>query len=56
MEAPSRKVNAGLVAGAVMVITAWGLGLAGIEVPAEVALAGQTLIVGFIQYWVPNKE
>ncbi len=52
---PDRKVTAGLMAGAVMTILAWvSKTFAGVEIPAEVALAGSTVIVFFLQYYVPN--
>lgn len=52
---PDRKVTTGLMAGAVMTILAWiSKTFAGVEIPAEVALAGSTVIVFFLQYYVPN--
>lgn len=52
---PDRKVTTGLLAGAVMTILAWASKtFAGVEIPAEVALAGSTVIVFFLQYYVPN--
>lgn len=54
---PDRKVTAGLMAGAVMTIVAWiSKTFAGVEIPAEVALAGSTVIVFFLQYYVPNTR
>lgn len=53
--APDRKVNVGLLAGAVMTIVAWASkAYADVEIPAEVALAGATVIVFALQYFVPN--
>jgi hypothetical protein len=55
IQAPDRKVNVGLVAGALMTIVAWASKqYAGVEIPAEVALAGATVIVFMLQYMVPN--
>jgi hypothetical protein len=55
--APSRKVAVGLLAGAVMTILAWvSKTYTGIEIPAEVALAGSTVITFAIQYFVVDKE
>jgi hypothetical protein len=55
--APTRKVTVGLVAGAAMTILAWASKTyAGVEIPAEVALAGQTILVFILQYAIPNPE
>lgn len=57
VQAPSRKVNVGLAAGAGMTILAWASkAFAGVEIPAEVALAGSTVLVFILQYFVPNPE
>jgi hypothetical protein len=54
---PNRKVVVGAMAGAVMTILAWcSQAFAGVVVPAEVALAGSTVIVFIVQYFVPNAE
>lgn len=54
-QTPSRKVTVGLVAGSVMTILAWASKqYAGVEIPAEVALAGATVINFILQYVVPN--
>jgi hypothetical protein len=54
-QTPSRKVTVGLVAGSVMTILAWcSKQYAGVEIPAEVALAGATVINFALQYLVPN--
>jgi hypothetical protein len=51
----SRKVTVGLVAGSVMTILAWcSKQYAGVEIPAEVALAGATVITFALQYLVPD--
>lgn len=45
IQAPNRKVTVGLVAGSVMTILAWiSKTYAGVEIPADVALAGATVI------------
>jgi hypothetical protein len=55
VQQPSRKVTVGLVAGSVMTILAWcSKQYAGVEIPAEVALAGATVINFILQYFVPN--
>ena len=57
IQAPNRKVNTGLAAGALMTILAWiSSAFAGVEIPAEVALAGSTMIVFVLQYFVKNQE
>lgn len=57
VQAPSRKVNLGLAAGAIMTVVAWASdAFAGVKIPAEVALAGATIIVFVLQYFVPDKE
>lgn len=55
IDAPNRKVNVGLAAGAIMTILAWiSKTYAGVEIPAEVALAGSTVIVFCLQYLVAD--
>jgi putative flippase GtrA len=55
VQAPDRKITVGLVAGSVMTILAWtSKQYAGVEIPAEVALAGATVITFILQYMVPN--
>jgi hypothetical protein len=55
IEAPNRKVNVGLAAGAIMTILAWASkAFGGPEITAEVALSGSTLIVFVLQYLVPE--
>lgn len=57
IQAPSRKVNIGLAAGAAMTILAWASkAFAGVEIPAEVALAGSTILVFILQYMISNPE
>ena len=55
IQTPDRKITVGLVAGSVMTILAWASKqYAGVEIPAEVALAGATVITFILQYAVPN--
>jgi hypothetical protein len=55
VQTPDRKITVGLVAGSVMTILAWASKqYAGVEIPAEVALAGATVINFLLQYMVPN--
>lgn len=55
--APQRKVVAGGLAGAISVIIVWVLEQAtGITVPADIALAINTVFVFGIQYFTANPE
>ena len=55
IQTPTRKVTVGLVSGAVMTILAWASKqYAGVEIPAEVALAGATVINFILQYAIPE--
>ena len=57
VQTPSRKVTVGLVAGSVMTILAWcSKQYAGVEIPAEIALAGATVITFCLQYFVPEAS
>lgn len=57
VQAPDRKVTVALVSGSAMTILAWASKqYGGVEIPAEVALAGATLINFILQYFVPNAE
>jgi hypothetical protein len=53
MGAYAKALGSGL-AGAVTLIAVWGLGLAEVDVPAEVALAFQTVITTAIVFFLPN--
>lgn len=54
---PNRKVLVGAAAGAGMTILVWiSKAFFGVEVPAEVALAGSTVVVFVLQYVIPNAE
>lgn len=53
---PHRKVVAGGLAGALSAIAIWTLQqLTGISIPAEIAVAINTLFVFGVQYYVPNQ-
>lgn len=55
VSAPTRKVTIGLASGSLMTILAWcSKQYAGVEIPAEVALAGATAINFILQYVVPD--
>lgn len=57
IQVPNRKVTVGLVSGSVMTIFAWASKqYAGVEIPAEVALAGATVINFILQYLVPDAS
>ncbi len=51
---PQRKVASGAFGGALAVVILWGIGLGGVEIPAEVASAITALLVSGIAYLVPN--
>ncbi len=54
IQAPNRKVTVGLVSGSIMTILAWASKqYAGVEIPADVALAGATVINFALQYFIP---
>ena len=56
LSAPDRKVNVGALNGAIMAIIAWAVGeFAGVNIPAEIAIAGSTVIGFIVSYLVPNK-
>lgn len=57
IQAPSRKVTIGLVSGAIMTIVAWASkAYAGVEIPADVALAGATVMNFALQYFIPDAS
>jgi hypothetical protein len=57
IQAPNRKVTVGLVSGAIMTIIAWASkAYASVEIPAEVALAGATVINFVLQYAIPDAS
>jgi hypothetical protein len=57
IQAPDRKVTVGLVSGSLMTILAWASKqYAGVEIPAEVALAGATVINFGLQYFIPASS
>lgn len=51
---PTPKVSAGAAGGAIAIIVVWGIGLAGIEVPAEVAAAFGT-VGSFAGGWLKSE-
>lgn len=53
---PSRKVGAAGIAGAISVLIIWGLGAAGVHVPAEVSSAMTTVISFVTGYVVAEPE
>lgn len=54
-QAPRRRTIAGLLAGSIITILTWASkAYGGVEIPAEVALAGSTLITFLLQYFIPN--
>lgn len=56
MQSPDRKVTVGLFSLSLMTILAWvSKQFFGIEIPAEIALAGATIITFGVQYGTPNK-
>lgn len=57
VQAPSRKVTIGLASGSVMTLIAWASkAYTGVEIPAEVALAGATVINFVLQYFIPDAS
>lgn len=57
IQVPNRKVTVGLVSGSLMTILAWASKqYAGVEIPAEVALAGATVINFILQYAIPDAS
>lgn len=57
IQIPNRKVTVGLVSGSLMTILAWASKqYAGVEIPAEVALAGATVINFGLQYAIPDAS
>ena len=53
--APQRKIVAGGIAGAVSAIAVWSAEeFGGVTIPADIALAGYTVILFAIQYMVKN--
>ena len=48
---PTRKVNVGVLAGAIVSVLAWGAGQLGHPIPGEVG-AGLTTIITFVTSWL----
>lgn len=53
--APTTKVTAGAIAGAITVVLVWLVGMAGLEVPAEVASA-VTVIISFLTSYIKHDR
>jgi hypothetical protein len=53
---PTNKVTAGGIGGALASIIVWGVSLAGVEVPPEVAAAVATVVSFALAYLVPEKS
>lgn len=51
---PDRKVAVGGAAGAITIIVVWAVGLAGLDVPAEVASAFTVLVTFATSYFTPS--
>tara|TARA_R110002095_G_scaffold55543_1_gene47839 strand:+ start:2023 stop:2202 length:180 start_codon:yes stop_codon:yes gene_type:complete len=56
MQKPNKKVQAGGLAGALTTLIIGVAGMAGVEVPAEVAAAATTLVFGLVAYFVPEPQ
>lgn len=57
IETPNRKVNVGVIAGAIATIIVWASkAFGGVEVPAEIAVALTAIITFATQYLTPEKE
>lgn len=56
MNRPNRKVTVGAMTGAASTIIVWAVGEAGIDVPAEIAVALATLLAGLASYLVPEPQ
>lgn len=53
---PTRKVTSAGTGGAVGVIIVWGAGLAGVDVPPEVAAALVTVLAFAAGYIIPERD
>lgn len=57
MAIPSRKVGVGFAVGGAIAILVWiAKKFGGVDVPADIALAGNTVLTFAIQYLVPNAS
>lgn len=56
IEKPSRKVNAGMLAGALSILLVWIVGMFEIKVPAEASSALTTVITFVTSYFVQDAE
>jgi hypothetical protein len=53
---PEKKVTAATLAGAIVTIAVWILKLAGVDIPAGVATAITTVLVGVAGYMAPHTH
>lgn len=57
VQRPTNKVGAGVLAGAIAAILVWAARQFGkVEVPAEIAMAGTTVITFIVQQYVHDAE
>jgi hypothetical protein len=56
MQKPNKKVQAGGLAGALTTLIVGIAGMAGLDVPPEVAAAASTLVFGLVAYFVPDRK
>lgn len=57
VQIPMRKVGVGLAVGSGIAILVWAAKtFGGVDVPADIALAGNTVITFIVQYLVPNAS
>ena len=56
LQTPDRKVTYGAFVSSVLFLAVWSFSAAtGVVVPAEPAMAAQTILIGIIQYFVKNS-
>lgn len=54
--APTRKVTAAMIAGAIVTLLSWLLGFGDVELPGDVAAALTTIIMVVAAYTVPEGD
>jgi len=55
--APTRKVSAGILAGAIVAVAAWASkSYAQVEIPTEIGMAITTIVTFVVQWTVPDAE
>ena len=54
METPNRKVGVGALAGAATAILIWIIGMKGVAVPPEVAVAITVILTFGVSYFIPE--